>query len=72
MAEECSYSFHDLFRAAHERDMTASEKHAFIAMRHEERNIAVKGLARKAGWGTKDKKGSDGEVYTAFCPTWTD
>jgi hypothetical protein len=26
--------------------------------------------AAEAGWGTKDRLGSDGVHYTAFCPLW--
>jgi hypothetical protein len=70
MAEECFYSFRDLFLAAHHREMTQAEKHSFMAFSQELINEQVRVLAKMAGWGTMDKKGGDGEVYTAFCPTW--
>ncbi len=70
MSEECAYSFRDLFLAANKREMTAAEKHAFMSLSQADINARVKELAAQAGWGTKDKKGSDGAHYLAFCPDW--
>ena len=71
MTEECAYSFSDLFFAAHKRKMTVSEKHAFMTLTQANINEKVKVMATQAGWGTQDKKGDDGKIYTAFCPTWS-
>ena len=70
MDEECAYSFADLFFAANKRVMTASEKHAFMTLTQAGINEKVKAMAAQAGWGTQDKEGDDGKIYTAFCPTW--
>ena len=70
MAEECAYSFADLFFAANKRVMTIAEKHSFMALTQKAINEKVKAMASSAGWGTKDKRGTDGKLYTAFCPAW--
>ena len=70
MGEECAYSFWDLFDAALKRQPTPEEKKKFLEMTQKERNDVVKELANKAGWGIDDRIGSDGQLYTAFCPLW--
>lgn len=70
MAEECDYSFNDLFVAAEKRQMSEKEKSEFLALRQEAINEQVRVLAQKAGWGTMDKIGTDGRIYRAFCPLW--
>lgn len=68
MGLECNYSFADLFKAAHERTPTSDELSHFHEMSQIERNILVTAWAENAGWYTKDKKGTDGCIYTAFAP----
>jgi hypothetical protein len=70
MGEECAYSFWDLYQAALKRQPTEVEKKKFFALSQTERNALVKDLAEKAGWGIDDRIGSDGQIYTAFCPLW--
>ena len=66
----CSYSFRDLFKAAHPRQ-SADEEEAAIkelyAMTQDDRNVEVKKWADAAGWSTEDQMGN-GTVYTAFSP----
>lgn len=67
MGRECQYSFDDLFRLANEREWTAEEKSAFLALDQVARNREVKRLAEQAGCvRTEDRLGSDGVTYTAF------
>ena len=67
MGRECQYSFDDLFRLANDRDWSAEEKDAFMALDQNARNVEVKSLARKAGCiRTEDRLGTDGLIYTAF------
>lgn len=70
MGDECGYSFWDLFEASHNRKATVKEKKEFEEISQEERNKLVKKWARKANWGVDDRKGTDGQIYTAFCPLW--
>ena len=70
MHDECSYSFWDLFEAANKRQATVTEKNNFQKITQEERNKLVKKWAKKASWGVDDRVGSDGKIYTAFCPLW--
>ena len=67
MGQECRYSFDDLFRLAYDRDWTAEEKGAFMALDQLARNREVRRLADQAGCvRTEDRLGSDGLMYTAF------
>lgn len=68
MNPECAYSFKDLYNAAFGKPPTEVELSALYALPQEERNHVVKDWARQAGWGTKERMGSDGVRYTAFCP----
>lgn len=67
MGHECRYSFDELFRLAHDREWTAEEKSAFMALDQATRNREVKRLADQAGCvQTEDRVGTDGVTYTAF------
>jgi len=70
MGIECSYSFWDLFVAAFQREPTDNQRYEFGILTQHERNRRVKLWAQKAGWGVEDRIGSDGNLYTAFCPLW--
>jgi len=70
MSEECQYSFGDLFQAAYHRELDRAEAMKFVLASQEEKNEFVRALARAANWGTRDRVGSDGKVYTAFSPTF--
>lgn len=68
MAIECAYSFTDLYRAAFGREPDAIAMAEFGRSSRQQRNTLVTRWAQLAGWETKDKVGSDGQVYTAFAP----
>lgn len=70
MKLECAYSFADLFTAAFGRAPTQDELAALYVLSQTERNAQVQQWAEQAGWGTEDRIGTDGVVYTAFCPLW--
>ncbi len=70
MHDECNYSFWDLFEAANNRKPTNDEKGKFKALTQGKRNKLVKKWAGIAGWGIDDRMGTDGKIYTAFCPLW--
>lgn len=67
MGRECQFSFSQLFRLAHQREWTETERQSFFALDHDSRNLEVKRLAQKAGnVRTEDRLGTDGLIYTAF------
>jgi hypothetical protein len=70
MGRECDYSFADLFRMVHDRSWTADEQRAFEALTQPQRNQWVREMAAKSGGSIviEDRRGSDGEIYTAFWP----
>lgn len=70
MGIECDYSFKDLYFAAFGEAPTQDEMVEFLRLDQDVRNERVKLWAEKAGWGTDDRVGTDGPVYTAFCPLW--
>jgi hypothetical protein len=71
MAIECSYSFKDLYRAAHGgKEPKAGELRLLYALSQQERNRIVMDWARMAAWQTKERKGSDGISYLAFAPSF--
>jgi hypothetical protein len=70
MKLECAYSFADLYTAALGQSPTQAELDALYALSQVERNSQVRAWAKQAGWGVEDRVGSDGVVYTAFCPLW--
>ncbi len=70
MLIECAYSFADLHRAAFGRLPSAEEQRRFSALSQPQRNELVRDWARKAGWETRDKTGSDGQLYAAFAPSF--
>jgi hypothetical protein len=72
MGIECAYSFTDLYQAAFGRLPSREEMVAFGSVNQESRNAQVREWARIAGWETKDKNGSDGRVYTAFAPSFSE
>jgi hypothetical protein len=66
MDYSCQFSFDDLFQARFGRRMKDKEKSEFYALSQKERNQIVGRWAKAAGWYTKNKRGSDGVIYTAF------
>ena len=68
MSNECDYSFWDLYTAAYQKVPTESEKKEFFALPQFRRNMKVKEWAKRAGWKTKRKIGSDFKIYVAFYP----
>lgn len=70
MKLECAYSFGDLYTAAFGRSPKRAELDALYALSQADRNVQVGEWARQAGWGTEQRVGTDGVVYTAFCPLW--
>lgn len=70
MGDECSYSFWDLFEAANKRRPRFEEKEEFLKISQTKRNQLIKKWAKNANWGIDDRMGTDGKVYTAFCPLW--
>ncbi len=70
MNRECCMSFRDLFLASKKREWTADEARHFKSVDQPTRNEIVKQLASEAGCiKTEDRRGTDGQVYTAF---WLD
>lgn len=70
MGPECNFSFRDLYLAAHNRPALESEMQALFALPQSERNAVVKKWSELSGWGTKERVGTDGALYIAFCPNW--
>ncbi len=68
MPIECAYSFRDLYFAAFGKQLSKEQIIKFERISQTDRNKLVKDWAKKAAWETKDKPGSDGLIYTAFCP----
>lgn len=66
MAVECAYSFSDLYEAAFGQVPAENFLLQFYALPQSERNIQVVSWARRAGWQTRLRKGSDGLDYQAF------
>lgn len=70
MKLECAYSFTDLYSAAFKKPPEAGELEQLYALPQAERNTVVQEWAQLAGWGTRQRIGTDGVEYTAFCPLW--
>lgn len=70
MKLECAYSFADLYIAAHDKPPERAELDALYAHSQADRNALVRAWANRAGWGVEDRVGTDGVIYTAFCPLW--
>ncbi len=68
MPIECAYSFKDLYKAAFSQEISEEKWVQFGKISQDERNKLVRRWAQKAGWEIKDKPGTDGLTYTAFCP----
>lgn len=73
MSENCCFSFHDLFFAAHGRSWTDDERESFSVLSQEERNAEVRRLvaATDGRWVCEDRHWHDGVTYTAFWKTGT-
>ena len=67
---ECAYSFFDLFRAAFKREPTIEEIAHFQNLPQPGKNEMVKQWAKEAAWEIQDRLGAEGEIYTAFAPTF--
>ena len=65
---ECDYSFEMLYHAAFGKSLPRKKKQSLKFLNQEDINKIVTDWAGKAGWNTKEKKGSDGKIYTAFFP----
>lgn len=65
---ECAYSFGDLYKAVFGNLFTDAEKKAFYALGRAKMNKQVLTWAKKAEWHTRERIGSDGEIYIAFAP----
>lgn len=70
MGTECDYSFYDLFAAAYRRQPTIEEIAHFTNLSQEKKNILIKTWAQEAAWETDDRLAADGQIYTAFAPTF--
>lgn len=68
MGIECAYSFLDLYKAAFGKRPPLKEKLKLQKLSQEEINGLVMQWAKKAGWKTREKKGSDGKNYLSFWP----
>lgn len=66
MEYSCQFSFDDLFQARFRRKMNESEKSELYALDQADRNKRVGEWAKKVGWYTEDRIGTDGVEYTAF------
>lgn len=66
--KECRYSFWDLYRQAHGKEMSVEEKNTFMELAQTEKNKKIKEWAVQVRWIYEDRIGSDGVTYTAFAP----
>lgn len=64
----CNYSFDDLYSAAYGKKITLQEKKELQKLPQEKINSCVVEWAQKAGWKTKEKRGTDGNIYLSFHP----
>jgi len=72
MDSECCMGFRELFTLAKKRPWTTEEERYFKSVDQPARNRLVKELASQAGCiQTEDRRGTDGQVYTAFWRTNT-
>jgi len=71
MGNECDYSFRDLFYAAHGRALSDEEYADLMNISQHQRNARIAVWAHHAGWEFESRRGTDGVVYTAFCPSFT-
>ena len=71
MGIECSYSFNDLYFAAYGESMEREVEQRLYSVDQSERNSMVAEWAEDAGWETTKRAGSDGNVYLAFCPSFS-
>lgn len=65
---ECDYSFDMLYEAAFGKNLDIKEKQKLQKLSQEEINTLVLNWAKIAGWKTKEKNGSGGEIYLSFHP----
>ncbi len=68
MPIECAYSFKDLYFVAFGKQPSKHQMAEFGRISLAKRQKLVNTWTVKAGWETKDQRGSDGLIYTAFCP----
>lgn len=66
METSCQFSFDDLFQAAFGRVITEKERRELYGLSQTDRNQRVGEWAKKAGWQTEDRVGTDGIEYRAF------
>lgn len=70
MGDECSFGFADLYKAAFGHNPPDSVIMELLSLDQETKNAKVRQWAALAGWGTDERRGTDGLMYTAFSPTW--
>lgn len=68
MGIECDYSFEMLYKAAFGKELPPVEKLHLQKKPQKDINLLVKKWAKKAGWTTVERLGSDGSIYLAFHP----
>ena len=69
LKDQCSYSFADLYRAAHPNATQVDDAlKSLYALSQDERNGVVRAWCEQAGWFWEDQAGADGAVYAAFSP----
>jgi len=68
MPAYCDFSFDDLFRAAHGREMKTEERAYFGSVTQDVRNEIVRRLVLSTGgeFECADVTGTDGLAYTSF------
>ncbi len=69
MGIECAYSFKDLFKATFGQDPSAGELEELYLLSQSEKNAVVAKWAKRAGWTTAVRLGTDGVEYLAFYPS---
>ena len=69
MGIECDYSFDALYQAAFGKKIPKKEKRKFQSLSQDEINTLVSRWAKKAGWDTTEKKGTDGNNFLSFHPS---
>lgn len=68
MKDICNYSFFDLYKAAFGHKVPLKKKIKFQTLTLEETNSLVAQWTKRAGWKTKNRKGTDGRIYLSFHP----
>ncbi len=64
----CNFSFWDLYKAAFKKNPSKKLKKDFQNLSQIEINKHVLIWAKKAGWQTEERIGSDKKIYLAFFP----